>query len=208
MDTSPLPDKAVLRAEARVRRAALSARERLKLSEKAARHMLDSRLWHEARSVGLYVAARGEIDTTLLLEDAWRNGKETLLPVCSQTGQGVMRLAPASGFDALSPGPFGIPEPSCGEENVTEAPEHCPDMIILPGLAFDHAGRRLGQGGGYYDRLLSRFPYAKTHRVGLAYSFQIVDSLPHEAWDVPVHAVCTDEGILWMEKKYAARFLP
>ena len=73
-----------------------------------------------------------------------------------------------------------------------------PDLIIAPGLAFDRNGIRLGMGGGYYDRLLALPRHAASRRVGLAFAFQFVDSLPREAWDMPVHAVCTEKGLVWI----------
>lgn len=74
-----------------------------------------------------------------------------------------------------------------------------PDIIVVPGVAFDRQGGRLGQGGGYYDRLLGSPAYAACLRIGLAYAFQVLDRLPRDDWDVPVHALCTEEGLLWLQ---------
>ena len=136
-----------------------------------------------------------EMDTTPLLEEAWAKGKTVLFPVCSETVPGKMRFAPCSCPEELHPGKFGIPEPVAPHAKE----EATPDLFIVPGVAFDVTGLRLGMGGGYYDRLLALPCHADAVRVGFAYSFQIVNSLPKDAWDVPVHAVCTDQGIVWIQ---------
>lgn len=200
MDAFSFCDKAALRAEFRARRSALSAREIRKLSEKAAGHMLGSALWRAARSIALYAAVRGETDTTLLLEDAWQKGKVVLLPVCSKAERGAMRFVPVSGWKELLPGPYGIPEPACLPGKRRGEAGRSPELFVLPGLAFDLDGRRLGQGGGYYDRLFGLTGKEEAQRVGFAYSFQIVERLPGEDWDVPVHALCTEKGMLWLGK--------
>ena len=114
------------------------------------------------------------------------------------------------GPDARADGPAAAPDtgkdsrdasPNTGKSGQDAAPDDsppaAPDIIIVPGVAFDANGTRLGMGGGYYDRLLALPRYADSLRLGLAYSFQLVDSLPRQTWDVPVHAVCTELGILW-----------
>ncbi len=86
----------------------------------------------------------------------------------------------------LIPGPFELHQPH------HEAPALAPDVILAPLLAFDAWLNRLGQGAGYYDRVFAQFPAA--HRIGVAWSMQQVDALPIEAWDVPLHAVVTEQG--------------
>lgn len=106
------------------------------------------------------------------------------------------------GPDSPNPSPdasnSGPDTPHSGPATPDLAGPPAPDLIIAPGLAFDRNGIRLGMGGGYYDRLLALPRHAASRRVGLAYSFQLVDSLPREAWDMPVHAVCTEKGLVWI----------
>lgn len=216
---SNLPcSKSELRESLRMRRKNLDPGERRELSRAAAAHIVTNGAWREAGTVALYMAVRGETDTSPLILHAWENGKTVLLPVCSETQAGSMRFASCSGMEALAPGPFGIPEPlvpsaagapsrdtdACakGFPSADAGAVHnglsiVPDIIIVPGLAFDANGTRLGMGGGYYDRLLALPRYADSLRLGLAYSFQLVNALPREEWDIPVHAVCTELGILW-----------
>lgn len=191
-------EKLRLRAALRARRRSLADDERQRLSRRAAAHLLASDVWRKAASVALYVAVRGEADATPLLEAARQSGKTALLPLCldEATGEpGLMRFVPCAGAHALRIGAYGIPEPVCASLPVTDPPA---DIILVPGVAFDTKGMRLGQGGGYYDRLLARPEYAKSLRIGYAYAFQIVDAVPARAWDVPMHALCTEEGLVWI----------
>ena len=209
--------KEELRRELRRRRKELSAEERQRLSRSAADGIIAAAVWRQAETVALYMSVRGEIDTTPLLAHAWDSGKLVLLPACSRKEQGKMCLVACSGADGLCTGSFGIPEPplseeetefhelytdDCGNSDTPDAADKgirpVPDIIVVPGLAFDRKGARLGMGGGYYDRLLALPRYRNSLRLGLAYSFQLVDSLPREDWDVPVHAVCTEQGMLWI----------
>ena len=192
-------DKTALRDSLRSRRQALSSEERQRLSLLAAGHVLASAVWKDARRVALYVAVKGEIDTSALMLSAWREGKKVLLPLCSREKKGEMRFVPCAGPESLVPGQFGIPEPVSPREEQGETP--VPDLIIVPGVAFTQNGSRLGQGGGYYDRLLGTAPYAGSFRLGFAYGFQIVGRLPEEAWDLPVQALATEEGILWITER-------
>lgn len=114
------------------------------------------------------------------------------------TGPGVMELVAARSWAELEPGTFGIAEPT-GEEIVDAADL---DVILLPGVAFDRRGGRLGFGGGYYDRALERVRAADARGkkipflVGVGYHWQLLDEhLPVEDHDVRVDAVVTDRGI-------------
>ena len=99
------------------------------------------------------------------------------------TGPGTMEFLPVENLAALRPGSFGILEPFEGTP-----PPHL-DAIVCPGLAFTRTGHRLGQGGGFYDRILKRYPCAR--KIGVAFPIQIVAELPGEAHDIPMDAVLT-----------------
>jgi 5-formyltetrahydrofolate cyclo-ligase len=142
------------------------------------------------------MALNGEADTSVLLEEAWAGGRTVLLPLCSATEKGRMDFCACSGRQALRPGFGGILEPDPALAPATAAP----DLLIVPGLAFDRQGFRLGMGGGYYDRFFLRSPWPGTVRLGLAFSFQVLEAVPREAWDCPVHALGTEKGLLWIER--------
>jgi 5-formyltetrahydrofolate cyclo-ligase len=193
--------KDCLRAAMRVARRALSAEKRAEASRLACGHLLASALWREAAAVALYIAVRGEVDTAALLDAAWREGKTVLLPLCAPEQSGTMRLAACAGPEQLRPGAYGIPEPVPRAPIDWEQPDLAPsppDLTVVPGLAFDLKGYRLGMGGGYYDRLLALPAYAETCRLGLAYDFQRIESVPRRDWDIPMHALCTEKELLWI----------
>jgi len=92
-------------------------------------------------------------------------------------------------LSSLERGAYGIPEPSGGQK---ASPEEI-EFAAVPGVAFDREGYRLGFGKGYYDRLLKKISAPK---VGVAYSFQVIDYVPRDEWDEPVDLIVTEEGII------------
>ena len=192
--------KSTLRVIMRARRRAIEPAQRRELALAAATRLVASQPWKRALVVALYIAVRGELDTDPLLQAAWREGKQVLLPLCTGEAEAaVMRFIPCEGMEALRPGAYGIPEPPCPKHAAAEVPE--PDLVIVPGLAFDKNGVRLGQGGGFYDRWFSRPEFAAALRIGYAYNMQLLDRLPREPWDMPVDAICTERGVLWAIKR-------
>lgn len=141
--------------------------------------------------VALYTALPGEVDTERIREAYLAAGVSLFYPRAE--GDGELRFYPHRRGDGWVRGRFGIPEPlpGPGVEGIREGF----DLIVVPGVAFDASGRRLGQGLGYYDRFLSG-PGGRAKAVGLAYSWQIVPEVPVDPWDVPVDAVVTEKGVL------------
>lgn len=200
--------KKVLRQRMIARRRALTGAEAQRSAAAAQGALMEDMAWVHAQQVVLYVAARGEMGTAALLEAAWSAGKQVLLPRCHARHRGHMDFVRCAGMNDLVPGRFGLLEPhpdmpalpwESEDPHAPHAPHTLfPDLLILPGAAFDVQGNRLGQGGGYYDRALSHPAMNGATRVGLAYSWQVVKSLPVELWDCPVHGLCTEEGVQWL----------
>jgi 5-formyltetrahydrofolate cyclo-ligase len=159
--------KKQLRDNLRQRRSALTANEVRDASERCCAHAAP--LVHGV--VALYSAVRGEIDPTHLhINDAvWPRIFGDHIRFCE---------------GPLQPGKFDIPEPVGAERT--------PDVIVVPGVAFDRRGHRLGYGRGYYDRALAACPSAR--RIGLCHSLQLVDALPEEPHDEPVDYIVTPDG--------------
>ena len=106
--------------------------------------------YREAETVFCFVGTSREINTLPILQDLLTSGRTLCVPLC--VGEGRMELRKISSLSELAPGAYGIPEPP------PDSPRVAPDAVdfaVLPCLSCDHAGRRLGQGGGYYDRFLS-----------------------------------------------------
>jgi 5-formyltetrahydrofolate cyclo-ligase len=158
----------------------------------AARHLFSLAPIASARTVGLYAAIRAELDCGPVARELAARGVRLAYPrvVGTTVHLEFHEVAlPASGPAPLGPGAFGIPEPAPSTPIV--ALDHI-DVFLVPGLAFDRTGSRLGWGHGYYDRALARAPSAV--RVGYCYAFQLVDHVPREADDLPMHFVVTDAG--------------
>ncbi len=174
--------KAARRAEMRTRRRGVPPAERARVSRLVCERLLALPL---GSAVAVYLAGPDEIDLSAFVEAALQRGVRLLAP--RWTGE-TYALAELLGLspDCLRTGPHGILEPrESGDGGLR------PTAWIVPGLAFTRDGRRLGYGGGWYDRLLaSAAPLARTF--GVAYSFQVVDDLPSEPHDVRLTAVVSD----------------
>lgn len=181
-----------MRRRHRARRKTLERRFVDRASEAISEH-LRRRLLGNVDHVAGYAALGCEVDVRAYLEAALEEGVAIYLPRVS--GPGVMEFCAVDDLDALSPGAFGIDEPS-GEAVDTGLIE----VFLVPGLAFDRRGRRLGFGKGFYDRALPK--KGKAVAVGVGYGWQLVDDVPAAAHDRSMDAVVTDEG--WIEIDDAA----
>jgi 5-formyltetrahydrofolate cyclo-ligase len=138
-----------------------------------------------ARCVSLYAALPGELDLLALARILWNRGALVLFPRIEGRD---LALVPVAEERELSPGAHGIREPSAAHSPV---PVERVDVFVLPGLFFDRAGRRLGRGRGYYDRLLIGARAGAT-RIGVCLAERLIGDVPCEPWDEPVHWIATD----------------
>lgn len=136
-------------------------------------------------TVTSYVPLGSEADPSRLARAAVEAGCVIALPHVTIRTEPMRFLAWATEA-ALVSGPFGLQQPSA------DAAALAPDIILTPLLAFDSKLDRLGQGAGYYDRAFAEFPHAR--RIGVAWAMQRVDTLPTDAWDMPLHAIITENG--------------
>ena len=141
-----------------------------------------------AKTVIGFSAIQKEADPAEILGSARASGKRVGLP---RVVDELLELHEFADVSELEEGAFGVLEPKVGAPVIAASEV---DLVIVPGLAFDGRGQRLGYGRGFYDRLLPQMTSA--FRVGFAYDFQIVMELPAEPHDVPLHAVVTDQRVL------------
>lgn len=148
-----------------------------------------------AECIALYAPAHNETDTALILAAAFRTGKRVLYPaVCGHH----MVFRHVERIESLQEGTFGILEP-CPTGVDHQADE--PDLIVVPGVAFDLTGHRLGYGKGFYDRFLQH-PGRTAHLVGLCHDFQLTgEPLPADPHDIPMEMVVTDMRIVRMDTR-------
>ncbi|OGJ43912.1 5-formyltetrahydrofolate cyclo-ligase [Candidatus Peregrinibacteria bacterium RIFCSPLOWO2_02_FULL_48_14] len=180
--------KQALRQEMREKRKALSPASYAKKSGEIHKQLENLKEWQSARTVLLYVSNEAEVDTHALLHDALEKNRRVFVP--KTVGENLV-ICPLREWEDLKPGNFGILEPC---EIVEEAHPESMDLILVPGLAFDRRGHRLGYGKGFYDKLLKN---TRGFKVGLAFSEQVVEELPTEAHDVPLDLIITDSALIY-----------
>jgi len=191
-------EKDKLRKRLVEQRLALSPSEVAKASLAVAERIRSLTEWKNAWSVLLYWPIKNEIDTRPLLTELWERGAIALLPRCRPDQPGFMDLCACGGEEDLSEGSFNIMEPApCCATHEESGEPFVPDLVLVPAVAFDSHGYRLGFGGGYYDRLLAKPEMDGAVTIGLCYDFQRLDMLPTNAWDEPVQAVCTERELKW-----------
>lgn len=143
--------------------------------------------YRQATAVVAYVACENEIPTASVLDDVVRSGRPLFLPRQTDNGCLVRWRAGAP----LAVGRHGVLEPADGGPEETGAGT----VALLPVVAWNDGGMRLGRGDGFYDRLFATLP-AAIRRIGLAYEFQECPWLVREAWDIPLHYVITERRIV------------
>ena len=191
--TQPIAAKRALRAQLRAARRALPPSERMRVAEAIVAPLLALPEFQAAGYVAGYWATDGEVPLHVLQLRLPAHARWCL--PCIQA-DGSLRFAPWRPGDPLVSNRFGIPEPDLMPESQLQADEM--SLILLPLVGFDRRGRRLGMGGGFYDRTLAfraARPVPPPRLVGVAYAAQEVDTLPDEAWDVPLDAVVTERGL-------------
>jgi 5-formyltetrahydrofolate cyclo-ligase len=162
----------------------------------AQNYILAAPFWQSARSVALYMPTRGEFDTSLLKDDAWRANKEVWLPRVHPEKKRCMEFVCCTPQSEFRAGPFGILEPT---PDLPGLPlPHTPDLLIVPAVAYDVHGYRIGYGGGYYDDLLALSAWSGVFRVGLVAARFVLPNLPRDPWDKPVQAIATEKELLWI----------
>lgn len=187
--------KALLRKRMRQLRGSLPAEARARRSEAVAARVLALDAWKSARAVALYASMPDEFDTAPLLADAAARGLDVALPVVGDGRVLAWRWLLRAGRrypTALSA--FGIDEPT---EEAPAADAQDLDVVIVPALAMDPRGHRLGFGRALYDNTLATMPRAV--RVATVFAFQLIAEVPDEAHDQRVHVVVTDEDTYRVE---------
>lgn len=149
-------------------------------------------LWQASNTVMLYLSFQNEVSTTAIYQKGWQLGKNMLLPICQpQTGQ--MKMSRITSLEQLVYNRYGIGELPDHLQQII-APEQI-DLCLIPGIAFDHQGNRLGFGAGYYDRYLALLrPEVK--RLALAYECQLHPQLlPTDEHDLPMDYILTERQL-------------
>ncbi len=184
----------VLEEKNRLRRDLLEKRKNLPqsfLQEKSGlilKALLSEKAFSDASSVALYFPVNGEVDTRGIFRKCIDLEKKVFFPKTRDFDLVFLRT---KNIEELTPGAFAIPEPAADAE-CARGDEL--DLVLVPGVAFDFSGNRIGYGKGFYDRFLKDIP--RQIRFGLAYGFQVLESVPSHRTDAKAGRIITEDGAI------------
>ncbi len=182
-----------IRENMRSARKVMSAAEREEKSLGAAEVLFDTSEYRNAKSIMLYFPIGNEVNTTRIAEQAHTDKKRVIYPMTDEKNCEITPVEVVNGT-TFAMGGFGIQEP------IGDVYSGAIDLVIVPGVAFDHDGGRLGFGKGCYDGFLGRI---SAYKIGLCYDLQLLDALPTEEHDVRMDAVVTEREVIYIKKKNA-----
>ncbi|WP_426980249.1 5-formyltetrahydrofolate cyclo-ligase [Bacillus pseudomycoides] len=165
----------------------LSKEQHKTLSEQIVFFLYEQKEWREAKTIGITLSMEHEVNTYVIIEQAWREGKKVVVPKCNRETR-TMIFRQITNFDQLETVYMSLREPIPALTVETEANEI--DLLFVPGVAYTRRGERIGYGGGYYDRYLLQYE-GKT--LSLAFDFQIVSYIPIESFDQNVQKIITEK---------------
>lgn len=177
--------KNALRKQMREKRQALSPALHAKKSMNIRQRLEEEAAFEQAQSVLVYLSTPEEVDTHGIVKDLLTKGITVYAP---RVTKDELILCKIDSWEALEPSTMGILE---ARSDVPEAHPQNVDLILVPGIAFDEHGHRIGYGKGYYDKLLKTI---RGYKVGLAFSEQVINEIPSEAHDVPLDLIITDSS--------------
>lgn len=181
--------KKQIRKVIREKRRALSKTERQNKNEAIRKNLEHASLFQQAQTVLCYLSTPEEVDTHALIQSHLH--KKTIAVPSMQKDTHDLRLIHLTDWNDLAPNATGILEVQTPDAPTID--ENTIDLTLVPGVAFDRSGHRIGYGKGYYDRLLKR---TTGIHIGLAYDCQLVEKIPHEPHDVAVDHIVTETSIL------------
>lgn len=187
-------NKKALRASIKQKRRALSIEYRQQASRKMQAELTRLPCYQAAEYIMLYMAMPDEVQLDELIAMVLKDGKKAVIPLV--TGAGLMEAVELSDMADLVPDKYGIKTVS-EEKRRLIAPDKI-DLIIVPGVAFDKAGHRLGMGGGFYDRFMLRA--SRAVRAALAYDCQLLAAVPAEVHDLTVDYIITEKQNIALTK--------
>ncbi|MDE5984797.1 MAG: 5-formyltetrahydrofolate cyclo-ligase [Eubacterium sp.] len=180
--------KKELRKELKVQRRSMS--NKAAANTKISNYLIESSIYKNADTILFYAALEDEINIDECINIALSQGKKAALPVCLDD-KGSMKFYYINSLKDIKTGFFGVREPDT--DICCEVADFNDSICIVPAIAYDKKGYRLGYGKGYYDRFLENFSFIS---VGLCYNELIMDVLPIGEYDIPVDYIITQDGIL------------
>jgi 5-formyltetrahydrofolate cyclo-ligase len=201
-----MDNRQTLRRDIRQRRRALSPQQQQLASEHLCQRLARQPLFLRSKRIALYLPNDGEIDPTPLLHTALVRNKQCYLPVLKPGSENTLWFVRYQQDTPLHHNRFGIPEPAADPRYKVRARDL--DLVLMPLVAFDDQGNRMGMGGGFYDRSFAFKHRNHSHQpylLGLAHSCQQVDNLNIQHWDIPLHGIATEKRIFVASAQHAQR---
>ncbi len=190
-----------IRNEVRQHRRNLDVNTHYTLSQKLCNNLIRSNQFRNSDHIAVYLTNDGEVDLMPLVEQGWKMKKKFYLPILSPIFHNRLWFAPFNDQSIMVINRFGIAEPDINWRNAK--PAYALDLILMPLVAFDLNGNRLGMGGGFYDRTLAYLNQRKVWRrpylMGTAFEFQCYPKLPSESWDIPMNGIITERDAFTLD---------
>ena len=183
--------KKALRAQLRQRLQQLDAQDIHDRSQAAAQQLCQCKVFAKAQAVMLFLPMPHEVDAQPVAIRAWQMGKTVTVPLVSYEQKHMLPVEIRSLNEPMSTDRYGVRSPANGQP----LPIDMIDLVVVPGLAFDREGHRVGRGGGFYDRFLAQ-PVFKGVTCGLCFDDQLLQEVPVVSHDVPLHMLVTDRQVL------------
>lgn len=183
--------KRKLRKELIEIRKSIPKNEVLEKSNEIKKRLFEMDEFKQASAILFYVSYDNEVYTHDMIKECKKMGKQVIVPFSDKSNRRLI-LSELNNWNSLKPGSYGIFEPS--KDEIKEFSIEKINLIIVPGVGFDESGRRIGHGRGYYDNLLKNLK--DTLIIGLAFELQIIDNIPVNKYDIPVHKIITENRLI------------
>jgi 5-formyltetrahydrofolate cyclo-ligase len=190
-----IQEKKHIRDQILKQRESLDLNIRSQWDESIFNRFISSEFYKKAATIFAFVSFKSEVDTHKIIKYAAEDGKTIYVPKIQSKEKGI-EIFKIEDFNQLKKGYFGILEPV---EGCVPADKNTIDLILMPGVAFDRLGGRLGYGAGFYDRFLSGMD-EKANKIALAYHFQILNRIPMDKYDIPIDGVISEGEIILVDK--------
>jgi 5-formyltetrahydrofolate cyclo-ligase len=185
-----------LRKKLRTQRAAIDAKTRQAAALAGRQILAETAVFKNAQHIACYLAKSCEFDLQPIIELIWQTHKKCYLPVLGPEQKKSLHFIAYEADDCLQTNCYAIQEPLFSAAK--EIPAEQLELVLVPMMGFDLAGHRLGSGSGYYDRafafLLQQPRPLQPYFVGVGYQAQALDSVPYDAWDVPMNGLLTEQA--------------
>jgi 5-formyltetrahydrofolate cyclo-ligase len=192
-------NKAQIRLELQKCLIGIPAEQRKEKSRRACRNLIATPEFQNASAIMMYLSLPHELDTSEAILCAWQLGKTVVVPKVSWQQRHMIPVQINSLETGFSAEVGGLRNPITG----APVPFEDIDLVVAPGLAFDRKGNRLGRGGSYYDRFFTNKDL-RAQKCGIAFSEQVIESVPVTEHDVPVNFLVTDEEVLYFGQPESA----